>query len=122
MEGNFVKINFENAISSKRESLLAQLQASYIKEHIKKFIKLKKQQILLKNKLRDDFHSIQHKIHAINALFPQEKPKKERFLKTEKMIKSDYPIVEISHIKKRLSIEEELAKIKADLEILEHKK
>jgi len=116
MEGNFIKIDFENAISSKRDGLMAQLQAAYVKEHIKKFIRLKKQQILIKNKLREDFHSIQHKIHAINALFPKEKPKKV------KMVKSEYPTIKTEGIlKKRSRIEDELARIKEDLERLEKK-
>jgi hypothetical protein len=115
MEGNFVKINFENAISSKRDDLMAQLQASYIKEHIKKFIRLKKQQILIKNKLKEDFHTIQHKIHAINTLFPKEKPEKVR------MIKSEYQIKTEDILKKRSRIEDELARIKEDLERLEKK-
>jgi hypothetical protein len=120
MEGNFVKINLEDAISSKRETLLAQLQASYIREHIKKYIQLKKQQIPIKNKLKENFRLIQHKINAINALFPKEKKKRGKSLNREKLVKSEYnsPI----HAKKRLTIEEELYKIKADLEMLEQKR
>lgn len=118
MEGNFVKIDFEKAISSKKENLTAQLQAAYVREHIKNFIRLKKQEFLIKNKLKEDILSIKNKIKRINALFP-----KEKYSKQEKLSEKINEYAKSKNIiRKKYGIEDELLRIKRDLEILQNKR
>lgn len=107
MKDNFVKFNFETAIESKKEILNNQMHLIYAREHLKNFLRLKKQELIIKNKIRENLNLIKKKMNSITSHFPK-RSRHEIELK---------PIIS----KKRSNIEDELLKIKRDLEILEKK-
>ena len=116
MEGDFVKLNFEKAISSKKELLNTQLHLVYTREHIKNLVRLKKQELVIKNKIKEDIISIKKKIVSVLSCFSKHKLSKGII-----QVHADKSIRNIELFKRRSSIEEELLKIKSDLEKLEKK-
>src|SRR3989339_1879429 len=112
MKEHFIKINFEKAIDSKKEMLNAQLHFVYAREHIKKLVKLKKQDMILKNKIKDDIESVRNKIKYIFSCFPKKRYRQEEvnFNEYHRIIHSNNAVL----IKRDTHLEEELLRIKKD--------
>ena len=107
MNNNFFKLNLNDAISSRRELLSSEINLIKAREHIKKIVILKKQKQIINNKLKEDMISLVQKMNSISHRFPKEKNTKENIVIKNK-----------KHSKKE-TLEEELARIKSDLERLQ---
>lgn len=101
METNFIGIDFETAISMKKEILKTEINVLYAKEKLKKLLTLKKREKIHKKKIQEDMEFVKNKIKSIRLILS-----KTKTIPAEK-----------NNIK--LALEEELLKIKQDLEKLE---
>lgn len=111
MDSNFIKINFEDAIRGKKNILNSELHIIYAREHIKHLIELKKQQIIIKNKIKDSITSIQTKIGSTLSHFPENNIKYKPKIKHMKIQENTNKISKV---------EEELMKIKSNLQQLQN--
>jgi len=105
-ENNFFRINFNDAVDSKRNILTSQINVLKSKEHIKKIIILKKKKQIIDNQLKADIRLVIKQMDSLLLKFPKEKQNliKETISKSKKA--------------KKETMKEELSRIKDDLERL----
>lgn len=112
MQENLIRIGLGNSVYSRKELLNTQISLIYAREHIKNFLNLKKKEIILKNKLKEDIIIIKNKVNSILSDLHKDH---EEFIK--KMQIPQERKIELRPPARNL--EEELLQIKQDLEKLE---
>jgi hypothetical protein len=113
MKPNFIKIDSEKALYTKKEVLNMLLHIIYLRERIKNFALIKKKNIAIKNKLLEDIKSLRKKVNTVISSLPR-----------GYILNSVHPVTEevkisIEKTKKIQDIEEELFLIRKDLQKLE---
>lgn len=107
METRHVKIDYENALSGKKNLLNSEINLLLVLEKIRDYKELRKKEFALKNKLKIVFFEVNKKIETIYHYLP-EKNVKEKIVKkvkiknnTEKKIDKDIRL-ELEEIKRKL--------------------
>ena len=107
MEARHIKLDYENALNSKKQILMSEANLLRILEKMSSYKSLRKKEFELKNKLRIALMSLIAKIDLINGYLPNENIFKIKN-KTKKQKEN----------KESRNIQEELVEIKRKLERL----
>lgn len=109
METRHIRINYEDALSSKKQLLSSELSLLQTIKYLKGYRVLRKREMIEKNNLRGSLSSLKTKINLIQSTFP-----KEEFTKMSKIghkIKK-LKTTEKTHIGRELEeIQERLARL-----------
>ncbi len=103
METRYVRMNFEEALSAKKELLTAELNSLTIEKKIKKYRVLRKKEFELKRKLRIAFSGIKAKSKLFLESFPEEELKIKRRKKKKSKEPEKYLQNELESIKNKLA-------------------
>ncbi|MEK6872493.1 MAG: hypothetical protein AABW90_00595 [Nanoarchaeota archaeon] len=107
MEARHIKLDYENALNSKKQILMSEANLLRILEKISSYKILRKRELELKNKLRIALINLIAKIDLIDGYFPSESiPKIKKKAKKQKESRDSR------------NIQEELVEIKRKLERL----
>jgi len=96
MDSIHVGLNYNSALSSKKQVLLSEMSLLNIMKHIKNYKSLKKREFTLKNKIKKDLASIRIAISKIQDEFPKdtELKKPEKSFTQEIGEETEEPIIE----------------------------
>ncbi|MFH1358454.1 MAG: hypothetical protein ABIH37_01035 [archaeon] len=107
MEIRHVKIEYEEALSAKKEILSSQIDLLNIQKKMRDYKALRKKEFSLKNKLKSDFSSLKSKINTFTTTLPEDEPYlKASSKKKQKIIEKDQPKdiqKELEEIREKLS-------------------
>jgi len=83
METRYVKLNYEEALSSKKELLSSEINVLQITKKLKEYRKLRKREFASKTKLKTSLSILKTKINLLLSSFPEgeadtPKPKKKK--------------------------------------------
>ena len=70
METRYLRINYEQALSARKELLSAELNSLNITKKLKEYQSLRKKELFLKNKLKPEFSNLKAKTNLIISTFP----------------------------------------------------
>ena len=103
METRHIKLDYENALDSKKQLLSTELNLLNIIKKIKEYRRLRKKEMVTKNKLKTSLATIKTKINLFESTFPKQerqivKKTKQQKTKHEKDLQQ-----ELEEIQKKLS-------------------
>jgi len=75
METRHIKINYEEALSAKKQLLSSELNLLHLVKKIKAYKILRRKELITKNNLKTSLSSLKSKINLIESTFPQEESK-----------------------------------------------
>jgi len=104
METRYVKLNYEEALSAKKELLSSEINIIQITKKLKEYRVLRKRETVLKSKLKTSFGLLKTKVNLILSSFPKDEknmPKINR-LKKEKEPNKDLQD-ELEEIQRKLT-------------------
>lgn len=86
METRYIKLNYEEALSAKKELLSSEINVLQITKKLKEYRKLRKRESVLKGNLKTSFNLLKTKVNLILSSFPKDeknmpkinRPKKEK--------------------------------------------
>jgi len=103
METRYLRLNYGDALSAKKELLSSELNTLSIGKKLKSYRSLRKQEFILKGKIKTVFSSLKAKINLVLSTFPEEG------------IKLPKPRVRKKERKQERSLQDELAAIQEKL-------
>ncbi len=116
MESRYLKIDYSDALESKKQILILELESLQMLRRIKSYKVFKNSEYKLKNELKSQFAALKNQINSIFTTFPEYKieiPQKTH-KKNLSQLKTDIEIKD----KDTDSIQKELEEIKKKLESL----
>lgn len=106
METRHVKLNYEEALSAKKQLLSSELNLLHIMKILTNYKLLRKRELQIKNKLKNTSSSLKIKLNSIESSFPteEEKPTKRKMSRISKIEKEKKGSIqkEVQEIKKKL--------------------
>ena len=89
-ETRYLKLNYGEAIPSKKQILTTEIDFINLHNHLNNYRLLRKKELETKSKIKTLFSQIRSKVNQIQSDFPEEKLKIEK-LKHEKIIQNTEP-------------------------------
>jgi len=103
METRYIRMNFQEALSAKKELLSAELNSLNIEKKLKKYSTLRKKEFALKRKLKIAFSGIKSKSKNFLDSLPKEELKFKKRRKKKSKEPEKYLQNELESIKNKLA-------------------
>ncbi|MBS3076092.1 hypothetical protein J4429_06595 [Candidatus Pacearchaeota archaeon] len=106
MESRYIKIDYGEAVSAKKEILSSEINLLNIAKHIENYKQLRKKELLNKLKLKSLITVLKNKLNSINSSFPEEgkvKIKVKRTIERKETPKLRHMEDELEDIKNKLA-------------------
>lgn len=88
METRHVRIDYENALESKKQMLSSEINLLHVLNNIRTYKQLRKKEISIKSNLRTNISQLRSKLSLIESTFPERKIVGSKVIRLKKEIKT----------------------------------